>query len=122
MVKYGPDDTNYRGVLSYLHQLCESSEHPKQSDMQFQKSIAKGFTILSRFFQRSQISGAEDMLKSKSIGSGAYSEYWSKSRLGSKRYPINRSLDLSDATEDVKFKKKSGMMISQLLLNDCSNN
>ena len=67
MVKYGPDDTNYRGILSYLHELCESSEHPKQSEMQFQKSIAKGFTMLSRLFQRSQINGQEDVLKSECI-------------------------------------------------------
>ena len=50
MVKYAQDDIRYRGVLIYLHDLCENPDGPKLNETQVQKS-SKSWLFMDVIFQ-----------------------------------------------------------------------
>ena len=67
MVKFAQDDTNYRGVLIYLHDLCESSDGPKLDEKQIQRTSNSWISVFGNFFRKKQSDVEENILKSKSL-------------------------------------------------------
>ena len=66
IVKFAQDDTNYRGVLIYLHDLCENLDGPKLKETQVQSSFSSWLSVFSNFFRKKQTNTKEDTLKSES--------------------------------------------------------
>ena len=65
IVKFAQDDTNYRGVLIYLHDLCESLDGPKLKESQVQSSFSSWLSIFSKSFRKKQSNVKEDTLQSE---------------------------------------------------------
>ena len=65
IVKFAQDDTNYRGVLIYLHDLCESLDGPKLKETQVQSSFSSWLSVFSKSFRKKQSNVEEDTLKSE---------------------------------------------------------
>ena len=65
MVKFAQDDTNYRGVLIYLYDLCESPDGPKLNEAQAQSSSSSWMSMFSNLFRKKQSDVEDNILKSK---------------------------------------------------------
>ncbi|KAM0797668.1 hypothetical protein BDR22DRAFT_862434 [Usnea florida] len=103
IVKFAQDDTNYRGVLIYLHDLCESLDGPRHKETQVQSSFSSWLSIFSKTFRKKQSNVDEDTLKKANI------------------YQLDQRYDLSTATDDVIVKEESYETTAKTMMDSLCN-
>ena len=81
MVKFAQDDTDYRGILIYLFDLCESPDGPKLNEAQAQRSSNSWMSVFSKIFRKKQSDVEEKILKSKLLTRNLMPAYASLQKL-----------------------------------------